>query len=174
MRRAPSMGRHTMPPSVWSTLRMSAVMASLIAVAGTLLGSFSTHLFQQRTMRRAETVARDERLRQDRLAACGEFAAAATDLKRGVIATWFRREGDAVEYQKALAEADRLGAAAESARFRLLLLMDDPVVRRLAEAVLRHMTAIGTADTRTELEEREVEFEADLSAFVGAAAEVLR
>ena len=64
---------------------MNAVLASLIAVAGTLLGSLSTYLFQRRNALRAETVARDERLRQEQLAACSEFAAAISELKRGVI-----------------------------------------------------------------------------------------
>ena len=46
---------------------MSAVLVSLIAVAGTLLGSLSTYIFQRRTALRAEVVARNERRRQDRL-----------------------------------------------------------------------------------------------------------
>src|SRR5690242_21844969 len=64
---------------------MSAVLVSLIAVAGTLLGSLSTYLFQRRTALHTERVTREERLRQDRLAACGTFAAVITEVKRAVI-----------------------------------------------------------------------------------------
>ena len=83
--------------SAWSTWRsylcstawVSAVVASLIAVAGTLLGASSTYWFQQRAAQRAEITARQERLRQDQLAACSAFAAAVTDLRRALIAVWF-------------------------------------------------------------------------------------
>jgi hypothetical protein len=70
---------------------VSAFAASLIAVDGPFLGSFSTCWFQQRAARRSETVARQERLRLDRLTACSEFAAAVSDLRRSVVAVWFRK-----------------------------------------------------------------------------------
>ena len=70
---------------------MDAVMTSLIAVAGTLLGSLLTYLFQRRTALRTEAAARSERLRQEQLAACAGFAGAITELKRAVMASWFKR-----------------------------------------------------------------------------------
>ncbi len=153
---------------------MNAVLASLIAVAGTLLGSLSTYLFQRRSALRAETVARDERLRQEQLAACSEFAAAISELKRGVIASWFRRDGDAARLHEALAESDRLGAAAETAWFRVLLVTDDSKVRELAEAAFARVGAIGGAADRAELKEKEKEFEAAVLEFVAAAGRFLR
>ena len=80
---------------------MNAVLVSLVAVAGTLLGSLSTYLFQRRIAMHAEAVARNERLRQDRLAACGTFAAAITDVKRAVITAWSRRNDHDEEWQAA-------------------------------------------------------------------------
>jgi membrane protein YqaA with SNARE-associated domain len=71
---------------------MSAVLVSLIAVAGTLLGSLTTYLFQRQTARHTEATARAERLRQDRRVACGDFIAAVTEVKRAVITAWFRRD----------------------------------------------------------------------------------
>jgi hypothetical protein len=59
---------------------MSAVLVSLIAVAGTLLGSLTTYLSQRQTARHTEATARAERLRQDRRVACGDFIAAVTDV----------------------------------------------------------------------------------------------
>ncbi|MBW0128053.1 hypothetical protein [Pseudonocardia oceani] len=101
---------------------MDAVVVSLIAVAGTLLGSLTTYLFQRRTALHTETTARAERLRQDRLAACGAFAAAVTEVKRAVITAWFRRDVQDDEWRTAMTEADTLGAAAEGAYIRMLLL----------------------------------------------------
>ncbi len=64
---------------------MSVVVGSLIAVAGTLLGSLSTYWFQQKVAWRTEATARQERLRQDQLAACNEFAAAVLDWRSAVV-----------------------------------------------------------------------------------------
>jgi len=121
---------------------VSAVLVSLIAVAGTLLGSFSTYVFQRRTALHAEAAARRERLRQDRLSACGAFAAAVTDVKRAVITAWFRRDARDDEWRAAMTEADRMGAAAEGAQIRMLLLIDDANLRRLADEVSAHIDII--------------------------------
>src|ERR1700749_4389887 len=129
---------------LWSTPGMSAVAASLIAVAGTLLGSFSTYWFQQKG-------ARQERLRQDMLAAGAEFAARVFDLRRAEGGGWLRKrrkdrpdadDHAAAEYRLAYAEADRLGAVAESAKFRMLLVIDDSGLQALAEAVSRHIGTV--------------------------------
>lgn len=162
---------------------MSAVVASLIAVAGTLLGSSSTYWFQQRVARRAELGARQERLRADRLAACSNFAVAVTDLRRGVIAVWFRRgwkdqvvadEGHAVvDYRAAHAEADRLGAVALGAKFRMLLLLDDPDLRELADDAFRQVDAILSAADKAEVEVLDAKFESHMSVFVATAANLL-
>jgi membrane protein YqaA with SNARE-associated domain len=47
---------------------VNAALASLIAVAGTLLGSLITYRFQRLSTYRAEAFARGERLREERLA----------------------------------------------------------------------------------------------------------
>ncbi|GAA3108978.1 hypothetical protein [Streptosporangium carneum] len=151
-------------------MRVSAVLGSLIAVLGTLLGSFSTYLFQRQTAVRAEAIAREERLRQERLAAYSEFAAAVTDLKRAVVTVWLRRS-DPAELTQARVEADRLGALAETARFRLHLVSGRP--EPLADAAFAHMDALRDAVDQTELRTREAEFEAAVSAFVTAAAKRL-
>jgi hypothetical protein len=148
---------------------MSAVLASLIAVAGTLLGSLSTYLFQRRTALHAEAVARTERLRQDRLAACGSYAAAVTEVKRAVITAWFRRDVRDDEWREAMTEADRLGAAAEGAYVRMLLLTDDADLRRLADAVFAQIAVLRAAADKAELEGHEAEFAAANEAFIGAA-----
>jgi hypothetical protein len=84
---------------------MSAVLVSLIAVAGTLLGSLTTYLFQRQTARHTEATARAERLRQDRLVACGDFIAAVTEVKRAVITAWFRRDTRDDAWRAAMTDA---------------------------------------------------------------------
>jgi hypothetical protein len=144
---------------MWSTHPVSAVYASLIAVFGTLLGSLSTYLFQQRTA----AGAREERLRQERVAACSEFAAAVTSLKTGVVAAWLRR-ADPDAYPAAQAEADRLGSLAEVARFRLLLVSGQP--EPLANTAFEYMGTLRSASDLPALKAAEAEFEAAASAFV--------
>jgi hypothetical protein len=153
---------------------MSAVVGSLIAVAGTLLGSFSTFWFQQKVAQRTETTARQERLRQDRLSACSEFAAAVLDWRRAMLAVWFRRDRERTDYHRAYADADRLGAVAESAKFRMLLLLDDPSLRELADSALRRAHSVYSARDKAEVEEQDAAFEAHMSLFVTTAAQLLR
>ena len=73
----------------WSTTDVNALLAGLIGVAATLLGSFTTYLFQSRTAERAQSFERDERLRYEQVNACSAFASAMTELKRGLITLWF-------------------------------------------------------------------------------------
>ncbi|MDQ4033704.1 MAG: hypothetical protein M3332_16240 [Actinomycetota bacterium] len=52
----------------------------MIAVAGTLLGSIVTYVFQRVNAGRAERFARQEPLRQERIATYSGFAGAITEL----------------------------------------------------------------------------------------------
>jgi hypothetical protein len=53
---------------------MQGLLASVIAVVGTLLGFTVTYVFQRVNADRVERFARDERLRQERIAAYSGFA----------------------------------------------------------------------------------------------------
>jgi hypothetical protein len=68
---------------------VNALLAGLIGIAATLLGSLTTYLFQSRTAERAQSFERDERLRYEQVDACSAFASAITELKRGLITLWF-------------------------------------------------------------------------------------
>ena len=176
-----------MPPAAeaihaWSSaerhgelLDMTAVLTGVIGVAATLLGSFSTYLFQSRTAERAELFARDERLRQEQLIACSAYAASLTDLKRGLITLWFQRkqEGDPV-WKEARTQADQLGASAEAARFRVQLVSGDSQLMMLADSAFAALGAIRTASDRTEVVEVEKQFEGAVKEFVIAAGARLR
>ena len=141
-------------------LHVNAVLTGIIGVAATLLGSFSTYLFQSRTAGRAETFARDERLRQEQLIACSAYAVSLTALKRGLITLWFRRnDEDGPVWQEARTEADQLGASAEAARFRVQLVSGDPQLMVLADSAFTALGGIRVASDRTEVVEVEKRFE---------------
>jgi hypothetical protein len=155
---------------------MQAFFTSLIAVAGTLLGSTTSFLFQRRSADRAEEFARTERLRQERMTAYSGYAGAITELKRGVVSLWFRRQDDphGAEYLMARAECDRLGAAAEQAQFRMRLISEDLDLVTLADAAFATIGSIGHADDKAQLAERETHCLDALNAFIAGAATQLR
>jgi hypothetical protein len=154
---------------------VNAVVIAVIGVAATLLGSFSTYIFQARTAKRAEAFARDERLRQEQLIACSGYAGSLSELKRGLIRIWFHREDPAGSaWKEARAEGDRLGAAAEAAQFRVELVSGDSQLMELAESAFSALGAIRTASDRTELREIEKKFEGAVKEFIAAAGALLR
>ena len=160
----------------WSTTGVNALLAGLIGVAATLLGSFTTYLFQSRTAERAQAFERSERLRYEQVSACSAFASAMTELKRGLITLWFYHQRDAAgeDYAASRIECDRLGASAEAARFRVQLVSGDPEVEMLANAAYTAVGALSSSPDRDELRERENHFEAAVTTFIHAASGRLR
>ncbi|MCP3817484.1 hypothetical protein NLX86_04830 [Streptomyces sp. A3M-1-3] len=140
------------------------------------MGSISTFVFQRRSAQRAEVFARQERLRQERLTAYSACAGAITELKRAVVGLWLRRRSDphGAEYATALAECDRLGAAAEHARFRVQLVAEDPALTVLADAAFATIGAVRDAAGRTELLDHEARCLDALGAFMASAAAQVR
>ena len=155
---------------------MSNSYPAIIAVVGTLLGSITTHLLGRRTAAEQAAATRSEKLRQEQLAACSAFAGALTELKRAVITRWFRQHESSTsdETRAAWVEADRLGAAAEAARFRVLLLLDDPSLGQLADGAHALIAPLRQVHERDSLRTAEDEFAAAVTAFVAAAARNLR
>ena len=158
---------------------MDALVTGLIGVAATLLGSFTTYLYQSRVAEQAQAFERGERRRQEQADACAAFAAALTELKRGLITLWLCRrddpDGDAA--RAARTECDRLGAAAETAQFRVQLVCGDPELMNLADAAFAAAVgggAISGTPGRTELRAAEEQFEAAVKAFISAASARLR
>jgi len=148
---------------------VSAILVSLIAVAGTLLGSLTTYIFQRRTALHAEATARTERLRQDRRIACGDFIGAVSDVKRAVITAWFRRDSKDDTWRAAMTDADIKGAVAEAAQLRMLLLTDDDHLRQLSDDLIAEPDIIRAATDNTDLKTREAAFAAKRAAFIAAA-----
>ncbi|WP_377268595.1 hypothetical protein [Peterkaempfera sp. SMS 1(5)a] len=155
---------------------MEAVLASLIAVAGTLLGSLVTFAVQRHTSARAEVFARSQQLRQDRLTTYSAYAGAVTALKQATVALWFQLQEipDGPGTRQAFTECDRLGAAAENAQFRVRLLAGDSALVALAVAAFDAVGPLRSASTRAELSEREADVQNSLNAFIAAAATHVR
>jgi hypothetical protein len=85
---------------------MDAVVASLVAVGGTLAGAALTFAFSFVTARRSQRIARAERLHQELQAACAAFAAAANQMRRCANDRWYRQhEGAAGDVQLAAGDA---------------------------------------------------------------------
>ena len=98
-----------------------------------------------------------------------------SELKQGLIRVWFHREdptGSA--WREARVEGDRLGAAAEAARFRVQLVSDDPQLEELADSAFSALGAIGTASDSNELRRIEEDFEGAVKEFIAAAGARLR
>lgn len=150
---------------------MEAVLASLIAVTGTLLGSVITFAVQRRTSAQAEAFARSQQLRQERLTAYSAYAGAVTALKQATVALWFRlREApDSPETRHAFTECDRLGAATENVQFQVRLLAEDSALAALAASAFDAVTPLRTASARAELAAREQDLQDALDAFITAA-----
>ncbi|MCP3760263.1 hypothetical protein [Streptomyces sp. TBY4] len=150
---------------------MEAVLTSLIAVSGTLLGSALTFAVQRRTSARAELFARSQQLRQDRLTTYSAYAGSVTALKQATVTLWFRLQEapDGPETRHAFAECDRLGAAAENSQFQVRLLAADSALVALAASAFDALGPLRAASTRAELARREQDLEDALNAFITAA-----
>ncbi|WP_234313761.1 hypothetical protein [Streptomyces sp. NBRC 109706] len=129
-------------------------MASVIAVLGTLLGAGANHLFQQRTAVRGQLLAREERLRGERLEAYAAYAATLVNYRRALVHRWFCLHedpppGDPVEARARSYE--RLNEA-EEALFRCRLLADSPTVGERAAEVLTEVKRLHGATDRADLD----------------------
>jgi hypothetical protein len=155
---------------------MDGLLTSVIAVAGTLAGSSLTYLFGRLTARRTERVARDERLRQERIAAYSAFAGAMTELRQAVISRWLaeQRDPEGPDRRAAWTESDKRGAAADHAHLKVQLLTEDAELLQLADAAFEPINALGKAAEYSELSVHEDRSQTILTAFIQTARRQLR
>ncbi|MEU5012952.1 hypothetical protein AB0G35_22140 [Streptomyces sp. NPDC021749] len=124
---------------------MEALVASIVAVIGTLLGSGVTHLFQSRAAARSEHVARAERLRQERIDAYCAYAGALLDYRRVLVHRWFvlheeeRCDEDSPELRE---EVYKTRYTAQEAMFRAQMVTEDPGVLDRTEQVMDAVTEL--------------------------------
>jgi hypothetical protein len=130
---------------------MEAVVASVVAVIGTLLGSGITHFFQSRAADRSERFARAERLRQERIDAYCAYAGALLDYRRVVVHRWFvlneedRCDEDSPELRE---EMYKTRYTAQEAMFRAQMVTDDPEILDRTEEVMSAVTELHWARDR--------------------------
>lgn len=118
---------------------MQAALVAVIAVLGTLGGALINELLQHKNAVRAESAAKAERLRQDRLEACIRFGESMSEFRSTEDTRCKARENfgsDTAEYKEAIAEAHRARVAARGALLRVELLMEDVEVIRLAKEAM--------------------------------------
>ncbi|MFD0144195.1 MULTISPECIES: hypothetical protein [unclassified Streptomyces] len=154
---------------------MQTIIASAIAVLGTLLGSGITLAFQQRTTNRSHQFTRREKLRQERLDAYSAYAGALVNYRRCLVHLWFcehesppPEDADTVRIR-----AYDLRSNAQEALFRAQMLTVDESVSQTAEDVLADITALPKADSRTALDNLRQRTRDDISRLVSVAKQHL-
>ncbi|MFB7115570.1 hypothetical protein [Streptomyces sp. NPDC056291] len=110
---------------------VSGIIASALAVIGTLLGAAVAHRYQEKTAARADRERRHQRL----LDACADFLALAEDYRQAQYDRWTSQHAgpDSEAALAARSESYRLYAEVRSSVFRLRLVAPGPQTRRLAE-----------------------------------------
>ncbi|GGU97003.1 hypothetical protein GCM10010211_75460 [Streptomyces albospinus] len=156
---------------------MEAVITSVVAVLGTLLGSAVTHVFQSRTADRRERFTRAERLRQERIDAYCAYAGALLDYRRVLVHRWFvvheedRCDEDSPELRE---EVYKTRYAAQEAMFRAQMVTDDPEILDRTEQIMADVTEIHWAEDRDTLTELRATTRRGIRDFVAATARRMR
>ncbi|MFF1467803.1 hypothetical protein [Streptomyces mirabilis] len=154
---------------------METIIASAIAVLGTLLGSGITLAFQQRTTDRSHQFARREKLRQERLDAYSIYAGALINYRRCLVHLWFceHEQPPPEDPDSVRIRAYDLRSSAQEALFRVQMLTDDATLGQTAQAVLADITALTKTETRSQLDQRRVQTRDDIGRLVRAAKQHL-
>lgn len=132
-----------------SDVTMEPIWTSVVAVAGTLLGAIATYPFQR-------LAAKQQTLRDERIAAYTAFAAAVEDFRYGQAERFFskRRNPNGEEYKTAYHEGHRLRMTARQAFYRLKLVTDDDSLVTLARTALDRTRDIHNAEQDEEARDR--------------------
>jgi hypothetical protein len=161
---------------MWSADQVDSIIASLAAITGVVLGSVLTYLFQARNTRQAQEFARDQQFRQEKLAACSEFAGIITDLRRSEYDRWHREQEDpqGIAFIAARDESYQLRGKATAAMCRVQLVSGDLTLSDLADKALNATTEIHTALDEDERTRRGEKARLTLQAFLTAATRHIR
>jgi hypothetical protein len=152
---------------------MAVVLASVIAVLGTLGGATASFLFQRNISERNESNARDERLRQERLAAYSSFAAAVMDLRGIQYDRGYSRmtaKDDQIDRSSIRAESTRLRSVAWTAFYRFKLTSPDEQLTGLATRAVEEALDVVDASNKVDLKTRSERARAHIDEFISAAA----
>ncbi|MEU3995618.1 hypothetical protein AB0E76_07315 [Streptomyces fungicidicus] len=154
---------------------METIIASAIAVLGTLLGSGITLAFQHRTTDRSHQFTRREKLRQERLDAYSAYAGALINYRRCLVHLWFceHEQPPPEDADTVRIRAYDLRSNAQEALFRVQMLTDDETLSRTAEEVLADITALPKVGSRVELDAIRVQTRDDIGRLVSTGKQHL-
>jgi hypothetical protein len=154
---------------------VETIIASGIAVLGTLLGSGITLAFQQRTADRSHEFTRQEKLRQERLDAYSAYAGTLVNYRRCLVHLYFceHEQPPPEDPDTVRIRAYDLRSNAQEALFRVQMLTEDEPLSQAAEDVLTNVTALSKTDSRTELDDARARTRDDIGRLVRAAKQHL-
>ncbi|MCI3243158.1 hypothetical protein [Streptomyces spinosisporus] len=134
---------------------MATIIASVLAVLGTLLGAGLTLAFQQRATDRSHQFTRDEKVRQERLDAYSAYGGVLINYRRCLIHLWFcEHEQPPLEDPETVRiRAYSLRTSAQEALFKVQILTDDETLSQAADSLLDDVNALAMAESRNELED---------------------
>lgn len=154
---------------------METIIASGIAVLGTLLGSGLTLAFQQRTADRSHEFARREKVRQERLDAYSVYAGALINYRRSLVHLWFceHEQPPPEDPDTVRVRTYDLRSGAQEALFRAQMLTDDADLSRSAGDVLAEITALSRTAERARFDERRPRTLDDITRLIATAKQHL-
>ena len=153
--------------------RMAVVLASVIAVLGTLGGATASYLFQGRISERNELKARHERLRQERLAAYSSFAGAVMDLRGVQYDRGYSRmtaEDQQIDRSSIRGESSRLRSLVWTSFYRFKLTSPEERLTNLARRAVEEAFDVTDASDKADLKKRSEQARARIDEFISAAA----
>lgn len=157
---------------------MEAIIASAIAVLGTLLGSAVTFAFQQRVAERGHDFTRGEKLRQERLDAYTAYAGALVNFRRTLVHLWFCTHAQSYEQNRedpgqVAARSYELRSSAQEALFRLQMLTGDEALSARAQALFAEIAVVHKTESRAAFGVRRDRTRDGIAALVAAAKQQL-
>lgn len=153
---------------------MQAILTSIVAVAGTLLGSVVTYVFQRQAARRAEAFSFRLQLRKERMIAYSDFAQTLTEYAR-VSADWWHLYGK-YDYPGSGADSDfrdkynKIGGDCYNQACRVQLVSNDQELVDTAWKGYRITLQIRNSSTEDELDACSSEAGKILSSFIKIAS----
>jgi hypothetical protein len=150
---------------------MQGAVTAVIAVAGTLLGSAITYLFQRMNAQRAEIFSFRQQLRSERMIVYSDFAKVVKEHQRAQDSRWFhnREDSESKDAYDAFTKALDIGSSAQHALFRVELVADSSELIAKAWHAYRLVNKLREASTVDDLGSREDMAEEALRDFIALA-----
>ena len=150
---------------------MQGAVTAVIAVAGTLLGSAITYLFQRMNAQRAEIFSFQQQLRSERMIVYSDFAKVVKEYQRAQDSRWFHNleDSESKGAYDAFTKALDLGSSAQHALFRVELVAESPELIAKAWHSYRLVNKLREASSEDDLGSREDMAEEALRDFIAHA-----